>query len=141
MSSEKIHTTNYINTFIEVADDCPAAEGEAPPVSEREKSVARLQYEMLVNKPYHYSSDDVIFKVFALRNDIVADELESQRMQFFSKGQACFRSSPLTKRYGWGVHSNDEGKIAIFGRETVEYEKFLIREDIKRVKGMRSSKK
>jgi len=27
----KTHSTNYFNTFIQVAEDCPAQRGEAPP--------------------------------------------------------------------------------------------------------------
>ena len=27
----KIHTTNYKNTFIEIAEDCPVSSGQIPP--------------------------------------------------------------------------------------------------------------
>jgi hypothetical protein len=33
-------TTNYYNTFIEVAEDCPIKTGEAPPQKVKEKTVA-----------------------------------------------------------------------------------------------------
>jgi hypothetical protein len=29
-----MHTTNYLNTFIEVAEDCPVKAAEIPPVKE-----------------------------------------------------------------------------------------------------------
>ncbi len=132
-------TTNYFNTFIEVAEDCPATHGEVPPVKGN-KSVANLQYEMLHGHPYEYTSDDVLFAVFADRQQIPAEALAEQRELFFSKGQPCFRASPLTKRYGWGVHSNDEGKIALFALESEAYQDMVANNAIAKKKAMRSSR-
>ena len=135
----KTHTTNYFDTFIEVAEDTKATSGTKPP-TKINKTVAELQYEILVNQPYTYSSDDVLFKVFALRNDLTESEYEKARQDFFSKGQPCFRASPLTKTYGFGVHSSSEGKIALYGRETPEYQKYVDDPNIKKVKAMKSSR-
>lgn len=132
-------STNYFNTLIEVAEDCPATHGEIPPVK-GSKSVANLQYEMLHSHPYEYSSDDVLFAVFAQRNQIPEEELAGQRELFFAKGQPCFRASPLPKRYGWGVHSNDDGKIALFGMETEAYQDMVANRAIAKKKAMRSSR-
>lgn len=136
----KIHTTNYTNTFIEVAEDCPAAAGELPPMKSEAPTIASLQFEMIYNHPYNYTSDDVLFHVFAIRNNLKKSEYKEAREEFFSKGQACLRSSPLTKRYGWGVHNNADGKIAIYGRETAEYRKLSKDKTLKVVKAMRSGK-
>ncbi len=73
---------------------------------------------MLVEHPYEFTSDDVLFTTFAIRKEIPENEWAEQRAIFFSKGQPCFRASPLTKRYGWGIHSDAEGKVALFGAET-----------------------
>jgi Family of unknown function (DUF6157) len=78
-----------------------------------------------------------LFEVFALKNDLTESELENAREQFFSKGQPCFRASPLTKRYGWGVHNDKEGKIALFGLESEEYQKFIKNNELKVVKAMK----
>lgn len=136
----KIHTTNYINTFILVADDCPTIAGETPPQKENIKSIANIQFELIRNNPYKYSSDDVIFMVYAYRKDLLEDEYDNARMDLFSKGQACLRSSPLTKRYGWGIHFNNKGKIALFGVESEEYYKFIEDLNVTKIKAMRSSK-
>lgn len=104
-------TTNYTDTFISVAEDCPAMEAEVPPVRGSAKTVARIQYEMISENPYRYTSDDVMFKVFALKNNIPEKNRSTERKKFFSKGQPCMRASALTKRYGWGVHSDENGKI------------------------------
>ncbi|MEE9431620.1 MAG: DUF6157 family protein [Melioribacteraceae bacterium] len=134
----KIHSTNYFNTLIEIAEDSHVNVGEVPPTKGDKKSVANYQFEMLFENPYKYTSDDVFFSVFAIRKEIAKSELEKQRQQFFSKGQPCFRASPLTKRYGWGLHSNQDGRIAIYGAETEEYERFAKDESVKIVKAMRS---
>lgn len=132
-------TTNYFNTFIEVAEDCPTTYGEIPP-EKGKKSVANLQYEMLHGHPYEYTSDDVLFAVFAERNQIPEEELAQQRALFFAKGQPCFRASPLTKRYGWGVHSDGQGKIALFGVETEAYQDLVTNNSIVKKKAMRASR-
>ena len=135
-----MHSTNYYNTFIEIADDCPLDEGEMPPIKGEKKSVANHQFDMLYEHPYEYTSDDVLFGVFAIRKEFVAGEMDEQREHYFSKGQPCFRASPLTKRYGWGVHSNAEGKIAMFAAGSAEYERLVADPDIKKVKAMKSKR-
>jgi len=134
------HTTNYQNTFITVADDCPVVAGEIPPMRGDKKSVANIQFELVSKNPYRFTSDDVLFQVYAERNDLTEGEWKQEWKLFFSKGQPCLRASPLTKRYGWGVHSDSNGKIAIYGRETEEYAQFVNGEDVKIVKAMKSSR-
>jgi Family of unknown function (DUF6157) len=136
----KIHTTNYQDTFIAVADDCPAIAGEVPPSKGEKKSIAMMQFEILSRNPYKFTSDEVLFEVFAQKNDLTESELAVAREQFFSKGQACFRASPLTKRYGWGVHSDANGRIAMYDSASEEYEKLMNDENIKTVKAMKSSR-
>lgn len=134
-----IHTTNYTNTFIEIADDCPISQAEIPP-EKNIKTLASLQYEQIVKEPYRYSSDDIVFECYAVKNDISDSEKPQARIDFFSKGQPCLRSSPLAKRYGFGIHHNEDSKVAIFPVESNEYEKFLHDNTIKKVKAMRSKK-
>lgn len=136
----KTHTTNYENTFIEVADDSPVTEGQVPPVKGDSKTVANMQFEMISKNPYKYTSDDVLFQVFAERKDLTEKELDEARREFFSKGQACMRASPLTKRYGWGVHNNEEGKVAIYPVGSDSYEKYRLDKNLKTVKAMKSSR-
>lgn len=136
----KIHTTNYFNTFIEIAEDSPAASGEIPPQKGDAKTIANIQFDMLKDNPYQYSSDDVVFGAYAEKNDISTSESATEREKFFSKGQPCLRSSPLTKWYGWGVHSNADGKVAIYPAGSDEYEKLAADTTLKHVKAMRSKK-
>ncbi|MNE62113.1 hypothetical protein D3C80_1573770 [compost metagenome] len=49
----------------------------------------------------------------------------------------------LPKKYGWGIHFNAEGKLALVSVESEQYRSFLEGGDgsLKVVAGMRSSKK
>jgi hypothetical protein len=136
----KIHTTNYINTFIEVATDTTANAGIIPPVKSEKKTVANISFELISQNPYRFTSDDILFQVYAIQKDLTVNELAAAREAYFSKGQACLRASPLTKRYGWGVHHDENGKVALYGMETPAYEKFTVDEQLKKVKAMKSSR-
>lgn len=125
-------TTNYYDTFISVAEDCPANVGELPPAKEP-KSAAQIQYELVAANPYKYTSDDVLYAANGERRGV-------KREEFFAKGQACFRASPLTKRYGWGVHSDGEGRVALYARESAEYKRLASDKSIKQVNAMRSKR-
>ncbi len=94
-------TTNYQSTFILVADDCPVQEAEVPRVGPRGKTIASLQHELLAERPYEMTSDDLLSEIHAIRNGITESERPAARDAFFAKPQACLRSSPLGKRYGW----------------------------------------
>jgi hypothetical protein len=86
----KLYTTNYVNTFIEVADDCPVTQGEVPPPKEDAKSVATLQFEVLSKNPYAFTSDDILFDIYAHKNDLTDSERQEARQQFSQKGKLVF---------------------------------------------------
>ena len=136
----KTHTTNYINTLIAIADDCPVSSAEKPPVKEGKRSVANIQFDLIGENPYKYTSDDVIFQVYAEKNDLTKNEYAAAREQFFSKGQPCLRTSPLTKRYGWGVHSDEKGRIALYACDSKDYQRLIRDASLKVVKAMKSGK-
>lgn len=133
----KIFTTNYINTFIEVADDCPVHTSEVP---KKKGTIAYLQYKMLNNSPYKHTSDDILFLVYAARKGFKKETLSKKRQDFFTKGQPCFRSSPLTKKFGWGIHSNGEGKIALVPQQSASYKKLKNDPKINQKKALRSKR-
>ncbi|CAG5069391.1 hypothetical protein DYBT9623_02127 [Dyadobacter sp. CECT 9623] len=136
----KEHTTNYENTLIEVAVDCPVTAAEKPPVKGDKKTVANIAFDLISKNPYKFTSDDVLFQIYAEKNDLTEAEMEGARKQYFSKGQACMRASPLPKRYGWGIHNDEKGKVAVIARESQEYEEMLNDSTLKKVKAMKSSR-
>lgn len=139
MKIMKTYSTNYFNTLIEAAADTKVVKGTIPP-SKSNKTVAERQYELIASAPYQYTSDDIIFQVYAERKGLSPDEYPEARAVFFSRGQACLRASPLTKIYGYGIHSNSEGKIALYGMETAIYQKFIADDNTTKVKAMRSTR-
>ena len=136
-----MHTTNYINTFIQIAEDCAVVKCEVPPLKNDAKSIANLHFEMIAHNPYQYNSDDVIFNVYAVKNNIAKKDFKEEREKFFSRGQACLRCSPLAKRYGWGFHHDAHGKVAAYAVDSAEYKKMSTDKNLKQVRAMRSKKK
>lgn len=135
-----MHSTNYFDTFIEIAPDSAAEEAVVPPVRAT-PSVAELTYRMIADNPYRHTSDDVIFTVWADRRGIPEDAREQARAEFFSKGQPCLRSSDLGKRYGWGVHSDTSGRVALVPLGSVEYARYASgAEEVTVLKAMRSKR-
>lgn len=135
-----LHTTNYCNTFIAVAEDCPVSEAAVPPQKGQARTVANIHFDMIEQHPYEYTSDDVIFAAYAEKNNITKRDWVAARKTFFAKGQACLRCSPLGKRYGWGIHSNAEGKVAIYPVDSAEYKKLSEDKTLTQVKAMRSKR-
>ena len=136
----KMHTTNYFDTFIQVAEDTKVNCGTKPPSRVKKPSIAELQYNLLVNNPYTFTSDDILFKVFAKRTNIPKEAYPKAREDFFSKSKACLRASPLAKTYGFGIHADGKGKLAIFGMETEQYESFLDNPKVSNKRAMRNSR-
>ncbi len=129
----KHRTTNYTNTFIEVAEDCPAKTAIAPPAKEP-KSVVRAQFEMIAGNPYRYTSDDVLYETMGYPKGL-------SRVQFFGKSQPCLRASVLLKRYGWGIHNDSDGKIAIYAVESEDYKRLSASGDVSHLRAMRNGGK
>lgn len=136
----KLHTTNYYNTFMEISDDCPVREGQKPPEKEGRKTIANYQFELIWKSPYRYTSDDIIFTVHAIRSDIPEIDWPQARKIFFSKGQACLRTSPLAKRYGWGIHHDANGRVALYAADSDAYQAFLEDSSVPKKKAMRSKR-
>lgn len=60
--------------------------------------------------------------------------------QFFSKPRACLRGSSLPKKYGWGLHFNGEGRIALVSVDSPAYEEFSNSKDLKVMPALRSKR-
>jgi hypothetical protein len=135
---------NYVNTFIQVAPDTSAKEATVPVPKAGKKSIAVLEYELISKKPYTYTQEEVQFAVHIQRQGTSARELKARRselwQEFFSKPRACMRSSPLAKTYGWGLHFNTEGSVALVPIESTDYERFASSQSIKQTRAMRSKR-
>lgn len=136
----KTHTTNYTNTLIEIAEDSPVFASVIPVVKNDKKTIAQYQYEKLSKHPLKYTSDELLFEIFVERNAISPSELEEEKQNYFSKGQACLRTSPLAKKNGFGIFHNQDSKIKLVPVESEEYQELLKDAAVAKVKAMRSKK-
>jgi len=137
-------TVGYIDTLIKVAADCPVSKSEIPVARNKTKPAHLLQYELLIQKPYAYSHEELIYQVHVLQKEIPESMLETEseniKAELFSKGHPCMRASSLTKRYGWGAHYNQDGKIAIYPMESAAYQTLIDSGKVKIVPAMKSKR-
>lgn len=126
-----MRTTNYANTLITVAADCPVAVGTPPA---KPGTVAERQYALLRDAPYSMTSDELLLAVECDRKGAVTAE------RFFAKPQACLRASPLVKKQGYGLHHDAAGRVALVAMESPDYERLLADTATVKRPGMRSAR-
>ena len=126
--------------MIEVADDCPVTEARVPQARGAKKTKAVVEYELLVKHPYTYTEEDIAFEVYAVLHDIPKASWPNEREKFLSKGHPHLRVSALAKRYGWGIHNNVEGKIALVAVESPEYKRLTKDPRTAKTKAFRSKR-
>jgi len=135
---------NPRNQFIEIAPDCTLRAAVIPQEKNGRKSIAAMEFELLISKPYHYTLEELKFAVHVLQKQIPAAEMPARRNELwdelFARPCACMRASPLTKQYGWGVHYDEQGRIAIYAVESEEYRRFAGDSAIKKYSAMRSKR-
>ncbi|MGO4547312.1 DUF6157 family protein [Paenibacillus sp. 2TAB23] len=137
---------NYYNTFITVSPDCPSEFGLVPPDKKGGRTKPSLEYELAAEQPYQYTQEELLYEVHVRHKGIAPEELAERgaeiRETFYSKPTACMRASMLPKKYGWGLHFNQEGKLALIPRESELYHQFAEgkQEGVKVLSGMRSSR-
>ena len=133
-------TTNYTGTFIQVAEDCPRAAAEVPQAGSKGPTAASLQYALVAERPYQLTSDDVLFEAYAARQGVSDEDRAASREAFFAKSQACLRASPLGKRYGWGIHHDDQGRIALVPLGSERYRELAADQSLQQLRAMRSKR-
>jgi hypothetical protein len=131
---------NYFDTLIAIADDCPVHEATIPPRKDEKPTIAAEQYRLLIDRPYELTSEDVIFEVYADKQGIPENERPAAREEYFATPRACLRTSPLAKKFGWGLHSDDQGRLALVRADSDRYQELLADPATKTVKAMRSGK-
>ncbi|WP_260288549.1 DUF6157 family protein [Peribacillus aracenensis] len=132
---------SYKNTLITISEDSKVTSAKVPVIKNEKPTIAYIEHELINNNPYKFTQEDVQFKSYLIKNQIEEENAAELREQFFSKSKACFRASPLVKNYGWGIHYNNQGKIAIYDAKSEMYNQLLNQVDITKLKGMRSKRK
>lgn len=100
--------------------------------------MAVLQYEMIAERPYEFTSEEVLFEVFAQRNGIEPAGRPAARAASFAKPRACLRASPLGRRYGWGIHHDSASRVGLIPLGSEEYVTLAQDESLAQVRAMRS---
>lgn len=114
------------DTFVLVAEDCPAATGTVP-AGRGAPSVAALEHGLLTAAPYALTLEDLIYEVRRRRAGLASGSLEACaafRAALFARPHPCMRASPLPKRHGWGVHHDAAGRLALHAVESDAYREF-----------------
>jgi len=132
-----MHTTNYVNTLIEFSEDCPAETGTVPPKS---GTVAELQYRFLSEDPYRFTSDQLLAAVTATRQKRREAEWPDVMAELLAKPQACLRSSPLVKTYGWCLHHDGKGRVALVAPQSEDHLRLRADPGVVKTRGMRSKR-
>jgi hypothetical protein len=99
-----------------------------------------VEYGLLVEHPYTCTEEDIAFEVYAVLHEIPKASWPKEREKFLSKGHPHLRVSALAKRYGWGMHNNAEGKVALIAVESPEYKRLLKDPRTTKVKAFRSTR-
>ena len=131
---------NYYDTLIEIAADCPVSAAYVPQARGGKKTKPAVEYELLAKHPYTYTEEDIAFEVYAVLHEIPKASRPREREKFLSKGHPHLRVSALPKRFGWGIHNNTEGKIALVAVESPEYRRLLRDPGTTKVKAFRSTR-
>ncbi|MDF2722286.1 MAG: hypothetical protein K0Q59_1961 [Paenibacillus sp.] len=120
---------NYYDTFITIAADCPATKGTMPPDKKSGKTKAGIEFQLVYEHPYAYTQEELLYEVHIRHKEIAQEELEAKgtqfRDEFFQKPMACLRASMLPKKFGWGIHFNAEGKMALVPMESELYKQYV----------------
>jgi hypothetical protein len=128
------------DTFIEVAEDCPAVRGEVPPARAGRPTKAAIEYRLIAGEPYALTEDDVAFRTRVLMRDIPESDWPAERERFLSQAKPRLRVSALAKRYGWGIHVDSHGRVALVAIESAEYQRLAADPSLRHVRAFRSKR-
>ncbi|MBO3102054.1 DUF6157 family protein [Cellulomonas fengjieae] len=112
-----MENVDYTSTFITVAPDFAGTTAREPVGA----TVAASTYAIIAASPYALRSSDVIFRVWADRHGVPADSSD-EWSSFYATSRACLRSSDLGKRYGWGIHADADGRLALYPVGSPDYD-------------------
>lgn len=133
---------DYFDTFIRLAPDSAAAAARVPPARGDRKTLPLLEYEMLVEAPYAYTQPEVLFEVWRRHQGrpLTRAARAAQQQEFFARPHACMRASALPKKYGWGLHFDHAGRVALVPVESAQYRKLAADQTLQQLAAMRSKR-
>ncbi|SDP61289.1 DUF6157 family protein [Desulforhopalus singaporensis] len=114
--------------LITISEDSPTTTSIIP---ENDGTLPYLKYEILISNPYCYTELEFFKEVHHVKRNKPHLKIDSYRL----------RRMHLPKRFGWGVHINEQKKIAIIPCESAQYQKLLEDESVKKLGAYRNQKR
>ena len=128
------------DTFIEVADDCPAVHAQVPLARGDRPTKAATEYELIAGEPYTLTEEDVAFRTRVVMRDIPEADWPAERERLLSQEKPRLRVSALAKRYGWGIHIDSHGRLALVAVESAEYQRLAADPALRHVRAFRTKR-
>jgi hypothetical protein len=119
----------YCNTLIKVASDCTVKRGTIPESNRKAFTDATVYYEVLSQNRYKLTE-----------REFYKESLEIRLRKKVKHKKYMMKRNILCKKWGWGVHFDCNGKMALVGCETNEYNKLLSDPAITKMAAYRSTK-
>ncbi len=80
------------------------------------------------------------FRTRVLMRDIPEEDWPAERERFLSQEKPRLRVSALAKRYGWGIHVDSQGRVALVPVESAEYQRLAADRALRHVRAIRSKR-
>ncbi|MBA3390336.1 MAG: GIY-YIG nuclease family protein [Rubrobacter sp.] len=121
-------STSAREELIEIAADSHVIRSEEPPYGGTGKTIARVSYEVLAENPYVFSEPEFYHEVHVIRRKRPDLRIESYNIKKLA----------LVKNFGWGIHRNKDGKLALVPCESERYKELLADQLVKKTKAYRN---
>lgn len=115
------------NAFITISEDSDVDRSIIPGPK---RTIAKIKYEILIENPYKFTERQLFYEVHVVhrkRNDLKIDSYQIKR-------------SPLVQKFGWGIHADNEGRLALVAKESSIYSKLIANDNIKKIKAYKRKK-
>lgn len=113
--------------LIEVAEDYLEKYAQEPP-NGNTKTIPRIEYELLIASPYNFTERELFYEVHVVHRNRPHLKIDTYNI----------KRSLLVQSFGWGLHRNSEGKLALVALESDRYKE--LQGSIKRSKSYRKSR-
>lgn len=124
---KKLRLRTQQEELIEVAEDCAEKNAKEPP-DRSPKTIMRIEYELLIENPYAYTEREFFHEVHVVHRKKPDLKIDSYNI----------KRCPLVQSYGWGIHRNRDGKLALVAIESNRYKE--LQETINTTKSYRKNK-
>ena len=123
MSKDK-QNKKLINALITIAESS-SKQSEIPTSVRKIETVKEVLYKVLIENPYK-------FKQYELFNEVHINRRKKSKTLKLESYQ--LEKSELCSLLGWGIHGDEQGKIALVPAESEDYKKLLNNPSIKKIK-------